>query len=91
MVPNLYALKGAKMEEPAMFNNSTLFIGIDLGGKLSYIVILDQDGKVIEESRIPTTKNAFIREFKSVPLSRIAMEVGAQLASSKPGRLRHVP
>jgi transposase len=59
-----------------MFNNSTLFIGIDLGDKFSYIVILDKDGEVIEVSRIPTTKNAFIRKFRSFPPCRIAMEVG---------------
>ena len=59
-----------------MFNNNTIFIGIDLGDKFSFIVILDKDGEVIEESRIPTTKNAFTRKFSSFPPSRIAMEVG---------------
>jgi len=59
-----------------MSNNSTVFIGIDLGDKFSYIVILNKDGEVIEESRIPTTKTAFTTKFKRVPSSRIAMEVG---------------
>ena len=31
-----------------MYNNSTFFIGVDLGDKHSYIVILDQDGELIE-------------------------------------------
>ena len=60
-----------------MFNNSTIFIGIDLGDKYSVIVVLDQEGDVIEESRIPTTQNAFTRKFKNIPSCRIAMEVGA--------------
>jgi transposase len=60
-----------------MFNNSTIFIGIDLGDKSSFVIILDQDGEVIEESRISTTQTAFIRKFKSFPSNRIAMEVGA--------------
>jgi transposase len=65
------------MEEPAMFKNRTVFIGIDLGDKYSAVVILDQDREVIEESRIPTTQKAFSRKFRSIPSSRIAMEVGA--------------
>ena len=60
-----------------MFNNSTTFIGIDLGDKHSYLVILDQEGELIEESRIPTTQNAFTRKFSCISSSRIAMEVGA--------------
>jgi transposase len=59
-----------------MFNNSTVFIGIDLGDKHSVVIILDQDGEVIEESRIPTTQTAFTRKFSSFHPSRIAMEVG---------------
>jgi len=60
-----------------MFNDSTVFVGIDLGDKFSYTVILNKDGEVIEESRIPTTKNAFTRKFGSFHPSRIAMEVGS--------------
>ena len=59
-----------------MFNNSTIFIGIDLGDKHSYLVILDQEGELIEETRLPTTQNAFSRKFRSIPSCRIAMEVG---------------
>ena len=58
-----------------MFNNSTVFFGIDLGDKFS-IVVLDQDGEVIEESRISTTRNTFSRKFSNFHPSRIAMEVG---------------
>jgi transposase len=59
-----------------MFNNSTTFIGLDLGDKHSYLTILNQDAEVIEETRLPTTKAAFQRKFSSLPVSRIAMEVG---------------
>jgi transposase len=59
-----------------MSNNSIFFIGIDLGDKQSVVITLDQDGKVIEESRISTTQKAFTRKFKSISSSRIAMEVG---------------
>ena len=37
-----------------MNKNSMFFVGLDLGNKFSYITIVDQDGEVIEESRLPT-------------------------------------
>ena len=61
-----------------MNKNSTIFVGLDLGDKFSYIVILDQDAEVIEETRLPTSKSAFKRKFSNFPPCRIAMEVGAQ-------------
>ncbi len=60
-----------------MFKNSTFFIGLDLGDKFSYITIVDQDGELIEESRLPTTKTSFHRKFSTLQKCRIAMEVGA--------------
>ncbi|NIS80512.1 MAG: hypothetical protein GTO14_09990 [Anaerolineales bacterium] len=38
-----------------MFKNITFFAGLDLGDKRSPITILDQDGEVIEETRLPNT------------------------------------
>jgi transposase len=61
-----------------MFNNSTTFVGLDLGDKHSYLIILDQDAVVIEETRLPTSKSAFKRKFSNLPSCKIAMEVGAQ-------------
>jgi transposase len=53
------------------------FIGLDLGDKHSYLAILDQNGDLIEETRLPTTQAAFHRKFSILPPSRVAMEVGA--------------
>jgi len=53
------------------------FVGLDLGDKFSYITIVDQDGELIEESRLPTTKASFQRKFSTLQPCRIAMEVGA--------------
>jgi transposase len=61
-----------------MLNNSTTFIGLDLGDKYSYLTILDQDAQVIEESRLPTSKSALKSKFSNLPSCKIAMEVGAQ-------------
>jgi transposase len=75
MVPKIGALK--VQGGPAMLNNSTSFVGLDLGDKHSYVTIIDQEGELIEETRLPTTKASFQRKFSTLQLSRIAMEVGA--------------
>jgi len=59
-----------------MSNNSIFFIGIDLGDKNSVVIVLDQDGEVVDESRIPTTMKSFNRKFGDFSTCRIAMEVG---------------
>ena len=58
MVPNRTALKGAK-EEPAMTKDSMFFIGLDLGDKNSYVVILGREGELIEEAPMASTPTAF--------------------------------
>jgi transposase len=75
MSTKVSALEGAK-EEPAMLNNSTLFVGLDLGDKYSFMTIIDSEGDLIEESRLPTTKSSFRRKFSALQICRIAMEVG---------------
>ena len=59
-----------------MNKNSMFFVGLDLGDKFSYIIIVDQDGELIEESRLPSTKASFQRKFSSLQACRVAMEVG---------------
>jgi hypothetical protein len=46
-----------KKEEPAMIKISTAFVGLDLGDKRSNVFILDQEGELIEETRIPPPPN----------------------------------
>ena len=52
------------------------FVGLDLGDKFSYLTILDQEGELIEESRLPTTKASFQRRLSTLQPSRVVMEVG---------------
>lgn len=59
-----------------MNKNSMFYIGLDLGDKFSYITIIDQEGELIEESRLPTTKASFQRKFSTLQPCRVAMEVG---------------
>ena len=61
-----------------MNKNSMYFVGLDLGDKYSYIAILDKEGELIEETRLPTTKTSFHQRFSMLPPCRVAMEVGAQ-------------
>ena len=60
-----------------MLNDSTTFVGLDLGDKHSHLATLDQGGELIEETRLPTTQAAFHRKFSTLPACRVAMEVGA--------------
>jgi hypothetical protein len=60
-----------------MFKNSTFFAGLEIGDKHSHITIVDQDGVVIEETRLPTTKASLQRKFSALQPCRVAMEVGA--------------
>jgi transposase len=51
--------------------------GLDLGDRYSYLCLLDTDrGEVIEEGRVRTTPEAFLRRFASEPPMRIAIETG---------------
>jgi hypothetical protein len=59
-----------------MNKNSMLIVGLDLGDKYSYITIVDQDGELIEESRLPTTEASFQHKFSALQPCRLAMEVG---------------
>lgn len=52
-------------------------VGIDLGDRYSYVIVLDPgSGEVLEESRLPTTETAFRRRFEQEEAVRIAIEVG---------------
>jgi len=59
-----------------MSKHSTFFIGLDLGDKYSHLTVLDQDGEVIEETRLPTSPASFRRKFATFAPSRVAIEVG---------------
>jgi transposase len=51
--------------------------GLDIGDKYSYLCLIDsQSGEVIEEGRLRTTPEAFLRRFTSEQTMRIAIEAG---------------
>ena len=62
--------------EPATIKDSMLFVGLDLGDRWSWLQVLDQEGEVVEESRLPTSESALRRKFSTTGRWRVAMEVG---------------
>jgi transposase len=57
-----------------------LTAGVDVGDKYCVVCLLDDEGEVVEESRIATSKRAFVAAFKSRERTRVALEAGAQSA-----------
>ena len=51
-------------------------VGIDLGDRFSRYCVVNQEGDVMEEGRIPTTAAALKRHFANEARQRIAMECG---------------
>jgi transposase len=51
--------------------------GLDLGDRYSYLCLIDQhSGEIMEEGRLPTSREAFRRRFASERPLRIAIETG---------------
>jgi transposase len=53
-----------------------LTAGLDVGDRHSYYCVLDGEGRVAEEGRVPTTRDGLRRRFGKCPAMRIALEVG---------------
>ena len=53
-----------------------LTVGIDLGDRSSRYCILDEQGELLAEGSVATTKKGFAQVFGSKPRSRVALEVG---------------
>jgi len=59
-----------------MEEHSTVCVGIDIGDRYSQIAVLNNEGEVMEQSRIRTTPSAFKHYFQGKSPMRAAMEVG---------------
>ena len=59
-----------------MTTNSSPIIGIDLGDRKHAVCVLSQDGKLLEESKIGTTRESLALLSQKYPSATIAMEVG---------------
>jgi transposase len=57
---------------------SGLTIGLDLGNRHSYWVMLDVEGEILDEGRVRTRVRDLEEVFGKIPSSRMALEVGTQ-------------
>ena len=55
-------------------------IGLDLGDRYSFYVVLDEGGQVVEEGRVRTRQQDLQKQFSSFGPSRVALEAGGQSA-----------
>ena len=53
-----------------------LTIGLDLGDRWSFYCVLNEQGEVVREEKLPTTPEAMKRTFEKFPASRIVLETG---------------
>jgi len=63
------------MEEPIR-KEAELVVGLDISDKSCHMVVLDQDGEILEEARLRTSRSALRRRFESMEMARVALEVG---------------
>jgi len=59
-----------------MKENKPKTCGLDLGDKYSHLCVIDEEGAVVEESRIQTTKAALRSYFRLRQPMRVVLEVG---------------
>lgn len=62
------------MKKPTKGNGMT--VGLDLGDRFSYVVVLDGEGHVVEEGRVATREASLRQPFFGCPRMRIALETG---------------
>ena len=60
--------------------SASLTAGIDVGDKYCAICVLDEDGEIVERTRVPTSKTALKRAFGKRDRMRVALEVGTHSA-----------
>jgi transposase len=69
--------KSSRSSRPAEWKEKAAFtVGLDLGDRFSHYCMLNKDGEVVEEGRIPTNEAAMRRQFEGEARQRIAMECG---------------
>lgn len=68
---------GKQSSRRAVKANQPITIGMDLGDKMSRYCALDQQGELLGEGSVATTKKALVEKFGRLGRCRIAIEVGA--------------
>ncbi len=55
-------------------------MGLDLGDRYSYVVVLRRGGGVVDEQRVSTSRTGMTKYFGKVERGRVVMEAGGQSA-----------
>lgn len=55
-------------------------VGLDVGDRMTQLCVLDEEGQVVEEGRVASTRKAFEARFGALSRCRIVLEVGGQSA-----------
>ena len=53
-----------------------LTVGLDVSDRFTSFCLLDEQGQILEEGKVPTTPQAFTRRFRATEACRVVMEVG---------------
>jgi transposase len=68
--------KANKTGQKSRMQNGPVTMGLDLGDKSSRYCLLNEEGEVVLERSVGSTKKAMTQVFGAIPRCRIAMEVG---------------
>jgi len=68
--------KGSRSLEKEKGETGLTTVGIDLGDRFSRYCVVSEEGEVLEEGRLATTRSALERHFAKEAKQRIAMECG---------------
>ncbi len=65
------------MQEYSSLVKTVQTIGLDVGDRYSFYVVLDGEGQVVEEGRVRTRQQDLQKQFSAWGPSRVALEAGA--------------
>jgi transposase len=70
-------LAGSKpRKETGMSQDTKMTVGLDVGDRFSRYCVLDAEGRVVAEGRVPTSAEALRRQFTEFSHVRVVLEVG---------------
>ncbi|MEM7515452.1 MAG: IS110 family transposase [Planctomycetota bacterium] len=58
--------------------DQTLFIGLDVGDRVTHLCVLNSERSVVERKRLKTSREALLDEFTGRTSAKIVLEVGSQ-------------
>lgn len=66
------------MTHPNVTQSPVLFIGLDVGDRLTHLCCIDERRQVVERRRFPTTREGIQKVFEGRPRAKVVLEAGSQ-------------